>query len=110
MISHNDFFFIYSGLNKNLKDHFKTVNVTVVDCPNLQEAPYNLATSGIGGHSVIVDLGGVPYLIPLVKREKVYDLLDVIPKFVGAEKFPNGWYISGAAAGPFPSQGSNCEV
>jgi hypothetical protein len=57
-----------------------------------------------------VDIGGVPYLIPLVNRSKLYDLAKVIPELVGASGFPQGWYISGAAAGPFPSQGTNCEM
>jgi hypothetical protein len=57
-----------------------------------------------------VDLGGVPYLIPLADRSKVYDLATVIPKYLGKESYPEGWYVNGAAAGPFPSEGTNCEV
>lgn len=43
-------------------------------------------------------------------KTKVYDLATVIPKYVGQEGFPNGWYVLGAAAGPFPVEGTNCEV
>ncbi|OXA62799.1 ester hydrolase C11orf54 [Folsomia candida] len=101
---------ICKALNENLKAYFQNVDVNVVDCPNLAEPPYNLATNGIGGYCVIADIGGVPYLIPLVQRDKVYDLRTLIPECVGADKFPEGWYISGAGAGPFKSQGSNCEL
>lgn len=49
-------------------------------------------------------------MIPLVNREKVYDLAEIIPKHVGSEGYPDGWYACGAGAGPWPSQGSNCEM
>ena len=58
----------------------------------------------------LADIGGPPFLIPLVDRTKVYDLATVIPNCAKAKDFPTGWYVSGAAAGPWPSQGSNCEV
>lgn len=58
----------------------------------------------------LIDLGGVPYLLPLVDRTRIYDMETVIPKCIGAKDFPQGWYVSGACAGPWPSQGVNCEV
>jgi len=98
-------------LEKSLKKHFGSVEVTVTQCPNLRESPFHLADEGIGGgETSIVDLGGVPYLIPLVDRKRVYDLVSVIPKYVGKENYPNGWYISGACAGAWPAEGSNCEM
>lgn len=98
-------------LSKNLKQFFENVVVSVSQCPDLSKPPYNLATDGIGATgATLLDIGGPPYLIPLVNREKVYDLAKIIPKYVGKEHFPDGWYASGAAAGPWPSQGSNCEM
>ncbi|ODM93738.1 Ester hydrolase C11orf54, partial [Orchesella cincta] len=102
---------IQNALNKNLPKFFEKVSVSVSDCPDLTQQPYNLATEGIGGKgSVLIDIGGPPYLIPLVNREKVYDLAKIIPEHVGKEDYPDGWYASGAGAGPWPSQGSNCEM
>lgn len=85
--------------------------MSVSECPDLSQPPYNLATDGIGGNGgTLLDIGGPPYLIPLVNREKVYDLAKIIPKYVGSEGYPDGYYACGAAAGPWPSQGSNCEM
>jgi len=101
---------ICEGLKGSLAKYFKSAEVSVTDCPDLTKAPYFLASEGIGGYGVIVDLGGVPYLIPTVDRTKVYDLATVIPEYVGKEGFPNGWNVTGAGAGPWPTQGSNCEL
>jgi len=57
-----------------------------------------------------MDIGGPPYLIPLVDRSKVYDLSKIVPAYAGSKGYPKGWYISGAAAGPWPVMGSNCEM
>lgn len=53
----------------------------------------------------MVEVGGPPYLLPLVKREKVYDVRDVA-KLTNT----NPAFIIGAGAGPHPYAGCNCEV
>jgi len=85
-------FILLTALNKNLTKFFEKVSVSVSDCPDLTQEPYNLATEGIGGNrSVLVDIGGPPFLIiPFVNREKVYDLAKLIPKYVGKEDYPDG--------------------
>lgn len=40
--------------------HFAEVNVSVVDCPNLQEEPFFLAGKGLSGDAKIADVGGPP--------------------------------------------------
>lgn len=101
---------VRDALSENLKKYYAEVSVTITDCPDLSAAPYNLAGEGFGEGTSLVDLGGVPYLLPTVNREKLYDLRSVVTKSVGAENYPDGWYLGGAGAGHWPSQGSNCEL
>ena len=63
-----------------------------------------------GGITGIIDLGGVPYLVPLVDKKRVYNLKTIATKCIGKKDYPDGWYISGAGAGPWPSEVVNSEV
>ncbi|EFA09460.2 ester hydrolase C11orf54 homolog isoform X2 [Tribolium castaneum] len=91
-------------LNKGLQSNFEHVTVEVVDCPDLTQQPFTLAKKGLGGSPKLVEVGGVPYLLPLVKREKVYDLKK-IATMIGSDPA----FIIGAGAGPHPYAGVNCE-
>ncbi|RZB40837.1 DUF1907 domain containing protein [Asbolus verrucosus] len=91
-------------LNKGLKSNFQEVEVSVVDCPDLTLEPFTLARKGLNGHPKLVEIGGVPYLLPLVQKKKVYDLKK-ITTIVKA----NPAFIIGAGAGPHPYAGVNCE-
>lgn len=53
----------------------------------------------------MLDIGGVPYLLPLVNREKIYNLADMC-KVLEVEP----GFLLGAGAGPWPYLGVNCEV
>ncbi|MBZ3884745.1 Ester hydrolase C11orf54 [Sciurus carolinensis] len=91
-------------LQKGLKDNFADVQVSVVDCPDLTKEPFTFPVKGICGKTRIAEVGGVPYLIPLVNKKKVYDL-NTIAKEI---KLP-GAFILGAGAGPFQTLGFNSE-
>ncbi|CAH1170418.1 unnamed protein product [Phaedon cochleariae] len=91
-------------LNEGLKSNFAEVSVEVVECPDLTQEPFTLASKGLGGNPKIIELGGNPYLLPLVHKEKVYDLKN-IAKLVGSDPA----FIIGAGAGPNPYIGVNCE-
>ncbi|KAK9881792.1 hypothetical protein WA026_017308 [Henosepilachna vigintioctopunctata] len=91
-------------LSKGLKNCFKEVEVSVVDCPDLTQKPFTLAKSGLGGSTKLVEVGGPPFLFPLVQKDKVYDLKD-IAKIANLENA----FIIGAGAGPHPYAGVNCE-
>lgn len=89
-----------------LQTNYKESSCTVVDCPNLAEEPYGLASRGICGQSRLADVGGVPYLIPLSQYQKqVYDL-QVVGEMIGLP----GCAILGAGAGSKHVVGVNCEM
>lgn len=77
----------------------------MVDCPDLTKQPFTLAKPGLDGNTKLVELGGVPYLLPLVKKEKIYDLKKIA---ISVKSDPA--FIIGAGAGPYPHAGVNCEV
>lgn len=79
----------------------------VVDCPDLRRSPFHLASSGLGGDQTIVEFGGPPYLLPLVDRSKVYDLVTLVKNIKGYET--KKFFTCGAGAGPWPIFDQNCE-
>lgn len=94
---------IQSGLGKN----FESTSVSVETCPDLRQAPYNLAFAGLSGSTCVADVGGQPNLAPTPEFSKKYDLLNIarlmeMPQERGA--------LLGAAAGPFHVVGMNSEL
>lgn len=63
-------------LEDGLKKNFHEVSVRVVDCPDLTEKPFDLASKGLCGQPRIVEVGGVPYLVPTVQMDKLYEMKD----------------------------------
>lgn len=94
-------------LSVGLKENFREVSVSEVDCPDLTAAPYHLAGHGLCGSPTIVEVGGPPYLLPTVDRTKLYDLVAI-----GRKVLPRAteFIVVGAGAGPHPHINSNCEV
>ena len=92
---------LQDGLSKNFRD----AKVEVVSCPDLTQAPYGLAAPGLCGSPRVADVGGVPYLMPKVHLEKIYDL----PAVAQSIELPDA-FIVGAGAGPFPYVGVNSEM
>ncbi|XP_014240638.1 ester hydrolase C11orf54 homolog [Cimex lectularius] len=93
------------ALTNGLKSNFAEVSVDVVDCPDLTKEPFGLKSKGLGGSTAVVDVGGPPYLLPNVFRDKLYDFRDVA-KTVNL----NPCFIVGAGAGPWPYANTNCEM
>lgn len=79
----------------------------IVDCPDLSKAPFHLASSGLGGDETIVEFGGPPFLLPLVDKSKVYDLVPLIRNIKGYQS--KEFFTCGAGAGPWPIFDQNCE-
>jgi len=96
-----------SVLSNGLKKNFVDVSVEIVDCPDLSKAPFHLASSGLGGDPTIVEFGGPPFLLPLVDRSKVYDLVPLLRNISGYQN--KEFFTCGAGAGPWPIFNQNCE-
>lgn len=94
-------------LENGLKKNFAEVCVEIVDCPDLTKAPFHLASSGLDGDPTIVEFGGPPYLLPLVDKSKIYDLVPLLRHIDGYER--KEFFTCGAGAGPFPIFDQNCE-
>lgn len=92
---------LQAGLAKN----FSTVEVSVVDCPDLTQKPFSLSAKGICGSPRLADVGGVPYLLPLPQKDKLYNLAE-IAKLVELPKA----FLIGAGAGPTKVIGCNSEL
>ncbi|GBP32064.1 Ester hydrolase C11orf54 [Eumeta japonica] len=91
-------------LSRGLPENFELASAEVAPCPDLTRPPYNLAASGLCGNAELVELGGPPYLMPLVRRDKVYDL-GALLRHLGRDPA----LLAGAGAGPWPHVGVNCE-
>ncbi|KAL3857668.1 hypothetical protein ACJMK2_012310 [Sinanodonta woodiana] len=92
---------LQDGVSKN----FASVSVNVVDCPDLTQDPFYLSSAGLCGNPRLADIGGPPYLIPLVQREKIYSF----PTIAELVELPNAFMI-GAGAGPAHLLGVNTEL
>ncbi|XP_063161995.1 ester hydrolase C11orf54 homolog isoform X2 [Candoia aspera] len=92
-------------LQNGLKENFADVQVSVVDCPDLTQEPFRFPVKGICGKPRIADVGGVPYLLPLVQKDKVYDL-NTVAKEV---QLPGAFFL-GAGAVSSRVVGGNAEL
>ncbi|XP_068600671.1 ester hydrolase C11orf54 homolog [Brachionichthys hirsutus] len=92
-------------LQAGLKNNFAEVQVSVVDCPDLTQDPYQFPAKGLCGSPRITDIGGVQNLLSSVKINKEYDM-NVISKQL---ELP-GAFILGATRGPGNILGFNAEV
>eukprot|EP00037_Helgoeca_nana_P019285 m.187699 g.187699 ORF g.187699 m.187699 type:complete len:317 (-) comp24800_c0_seq1:208-1158(-) len=88
-----------------LTEHFKSVVAEVVESPDFREAPFHLASEGLCGSPRLADVGGPPYLVPTVQRDKVYNLADIADEI----NLPGCTFI-GAGAGSSRLGGCNCEL
>ncbi|XP_049599651.1 ester hydrolase C11orf54 homolog [Syngnathus scovelli] len=92
-------------LLKGLEENFAEVKVSIVECPDLSKEPFNFPVKGLCGSPRVTDVGGVPYLVPLVQKHKEYDM-NAISKEV---ELP-GAFILGAGAVPSRIVGMNAEL
>ena len=92
-------------IEAGMRNSFKKVSVSVVDCPNLTGEPFGLADIGLGGSPKILDVGGVPYLIPTPDKTRIYNFGD-LANIIGM-KNP---FVIGAGAGGCHILGVNSEM
>jgi len=93
-------------LQTALRQNFKEAQVNVVDCPDLTAKPWGLAAPGLGGNPRVLDIGGVPYLMPTVTKDKLYEMKDY-PRLTGSA---GSGLIIGAGAAPWPFLNRNAEM
>lgn len=97
----------FSVLEVALKKNFDDVTVQIVDNPDFTQEPFNLASSGISGDPTIIEYGNDKYLLPIVDKSKVYDLIPTIREI---DTYKNkSFFAAGAGAGPFEWLDQNCE-
>lgn len=93
-------------LEEGLSTNFAEFKVEVVDCPNLMEKPFSLSASGLNGDATVLEIGGPSYLLPLVYRDKVYDVQALLKDL----HYSDEAFVIGAGAGPWPYLNCNCEL
>ncbi|XP_031751833.1 ester hydrolase C11orf54 homolog isoform X2 [Xenopus tropicalis] len=96
---------ICSVLKSGLLKNFADVSVIVTECPDLSKEPFEFPVKGLCGKSRIADVGGVPYLVPKPRLDKVYNV-NAVAKKIGLP----GAYILGAGATSHKSLGMNAEL
>ena len=94
-----------SAIQYGMRNNFETVSVSVTDCPDLTQIPFGLAEKGICGRPKLLDVGGVPYLIPKPDLSRIYNF-DVLANLIGNE---DAFFI-GAGAGGCHILGVNSEM
>ncbi|XP_068186792.1 ester hydrolase C11orf54 homolog isoform X2 [Antennarius striatus] len=92
-------------LQAGLEHNFAEVQVSVVDCPDLTQEPFQFPARGLCGSPRITDVGGVPYLVPLAQVDKEYDM-NIVSKQL---ELP-GAFILGAGGAPSRIVGFNAEL
>lgn len=90
-------------LQASLESNFETVEVKVVQCPDLTK--WGLAAPGICGNPRIVDVGGVPNLLDPKYHKETFDL----NRIAEAVELP-GAYVFGAGAASSKVVGVNAEL
>jgi len=93
-------------LEPALENNYQQVEIDFVECPDLSQPPYNLASEGLCGSPKLAEAGGVPYLIPGPAKynEHVYSYRDVC-KIVG---LPDGLAIGATCSSPFVESVKSC--
>lgn len=94
-------------LEAPLATNYEHATISVVQCPDLRQAPFHLATEGLCGEERVADVGGQAHLFPRPRLDKIYSMTEVAKSM---EMSSERGSILGAGAGPFHVVGRNCEL
>ncbi|KAF1750603.1 hypothetical protein GCK72_017154 [Caenorhabditis remanei] len=90
---------------KSLDANFETVQVDIVDCPNLSEPPFHQTSSGFGQNLKIAEVGGPGNLYPGFHTDHQFDI-----RTIGKVCEHPEASVFGPGAGPWPVVKKNCEM
>ncbi|XP_011867594.1 PREDICTED: ester hydrolase C11orf54 homolog [Vollenhovia emeryi] len=93
-------------LGEGLTANFAEAAIEMADCPELDKGPYNFYRKGLCGSPIILEVGGPSHLLPVVQRDKFYDVKSLLRQL----NYNHDTLVIGAAAGPWPHTGRNCEL
>lgn len=93
-----------------LSSVFEHVDVQVMtECPDLSQAPFHLASNGLGqGKCEALDVGGVLNLVPTARVELPDYSISQLCEQIGFQG--NQVLVVGAASGPYRQLGTCCEL
>jgi hypothetical protein len=92
---------ISEALKKGLQKNYKSVEISIVDCPNLKQ--WDCPAEGLSGNQKIIDVGGEPYMHDKKLIGAEFDYEEIANK-IGSEKS----YALGAGSGAMSSLGGHC--
>lgn len=90
-----------------LEANYEHAQVSVVPCPDLRQAPFNLATEGICGEEKFADVGSERNFFPRPQLENKWSMIDIAR---GMDMKPEKGGLLGAGGGPSHVLGYNCEL
>jgi len=94
-------------VRRALETNYTESSAAVVECPELRDAPWQLAAAGLSGNECVADIGGQSHLFPRPLFDKQYSLLECARE-MGIADGPG--MLLGAGAGPFRVIGQNSEL
>ena len=62
-------------LRPALESNYQEASISILECPNLRKAPFNLAAEGLSGRECIADIGGQPNLFPEPRLDRKYSMV-----------------------------------
>ncbi|KAL2837100.1 hypothetical protein BJY01DRAFT_221288 [Aspergillus pseudoustus] len=90
-----------------LRQNFTHATAEVAPCPDLRNAPFGLAATGLSGNAVIADVGGQANLFPTPNFDAKFSLLSLARDMRMA---PARGLLIGAGAAPWQDIGWNAEL
>ncbi|XP_072744735.1 ester hydrolase C11orf54 homolog [Anoplolepis gracilipes] len=90
-----------NSLQAGLRENFAEATVEWVDCPDLTQAPFNLAAPGLCGDAVLLEMGGMSQLFPRPQVMCQYYFKDVLKEIYNNH---NNVFVIGAGIGLHSNQ------
>jgi len=95
---------VVKALEDALNKNFAECSVQTTPCPDLSASPFHLAAPGFGedgDKATLIDVGGVPNLMPRINNDALFDLEDI--RKVSSIDYPA--FMIGPGAGPMDTIG-----